>query len=71
MYIIVDGKQRLSTMFDFIERGYDSFYELEEGPVKVMDKLRSIYSKDIPIEEKIFSLNPIPKKVLHMVDFPT
>ena len=40
-------------MFDFIERGYDSFYELEEGPVKVMDKLRSIYSKDIPIEEKI------------------
>ena len=42
-----------STMFDFIERGYDSFYELEEGPVKVMDKLRSIYSKDIPIEEKI------------------
>ena len=28
------------------------FYELEEGPVKVMDKLRSIYSKDIPIEEK-------------------
>lgn len=41
------------TMFDFNERGYDSFYELEDGPVKVMDKLRNIYSKDIPIEEKI------------------
>ena len=42
-----------STMFDFNERGYDSFYELEDGSVKVMDKLRNIYSKDIPIEEKI------------------
>jgi hypothetical protein len=40
-----------STLFDFTERGYDSFYELDDG--KVMDKLRDIYSKDIAIEEKI------------------
>ena len=42
-----------STMFDFNERGYDSFYELEDDSSKVMDKLRNIYSKNIPIEEKI------------------
>lgn len=42
-----------STMFDFVERGYDSFYELEDGSTKVMDKLRNIYSKDISIDEKI------------------
>jgi hypothetical protein len=40
-------------MFNFNERGYGSFYELEDGSVKVMDKLINIYSKDIPIEEKI------------------
>ena len=42
-----------STIFDFIERGYDSFYELEDGSIKVMDKLRNIYSEDIPVEEKM------------------
>ena len=42
-----------STMFDFNERGYDSFYELKDGSSKVMDNLRNIYSKDISIEEKI------------------
>ena len=42
-----------SQIFNFNERGYDSFYELYDGSIKVMDKLRNIYSKDIPIEEKI------------------
>lgn len=42
-----------SDMFDFKERGYDSFYEIEENGSKVMDNLRNLYSKDIPIEEKI------------------
>ena len=42
-----------SDMFEFTERGYDSFYELEDGDTKVMDKLRKIYSLDIPIEDKI------------------
>ena len=42
-----------STMFEFDERGYDSFYELEDDSSKVMDKLRNIYSKDISIEEKM------------------
>lgn len=42
-----------SGMFDFKERGYDSFYEIDDDGYKVMDKLRYIYSKDISIEEKI------------------
>lgn len=42
-----------STMFDFNERGYDSFYKLKDGNTNVMDNLRNIYSMDIPIEEKI------------------
>ena len=42
-----------SDMFEFTERGYDSFYELEDGDTKVMDKLRKVYSLDIPIEDKI------------------
>ena len=42
-----------SKKFNFNERGYDSFYELEDGSIKVMDKLRNIYSENIPIEEKI------------------
>ena len=40
-------------MFEFDERGYDSFYELEDDSSKVMDKLRNIYSKNISIEEKM------------------
>jgi len=44
-----------SDMFDgvFIERGYDSFYELKDGDKYVMDILRDIYSEDISIVEKI------------------
>ena len=40
-------------MFDFIERGYDSFYELYDGKSLVMDNLRKIYNEDISINEKI------------------
>ena len=44
-----------SDMFGdvFIERGYDSFYELKDGNNLVMDILRNIYSENISIEEKI------------------
>lgn len=49
------NKKPFSDMFEFTERGYDSFYELEDGDTKVMDNLRNIYSRDIPIEEKIES----------------
>jgi len=42
-----------SDMFEFTERGYDSFYELEDGDTMVMDNLRNIYSTDMPIEKKI------------------
>lgn len=40
-------------IFDFEEHGYDSFYEMHDGENLVMDNLRMIYSKDIPIEEKM------------------
>ena len=42
-----------SDMFDFNERGYDNFYEIDDNGCKVMDNLRKIYSKDISIEEKM------------------
>ena len=42
-----------SDMFEFVEHGYDSFYELKDGDAKVMDNLRKIYSTDMPIEKKI------------------
>ena len=43
-----------SDIFNFIEKGYDSFYELKdhEGK-KVMDVLRNIYAENIAIEDKI------------------
>lgn len=40
-------------IFDFEEEGYDSFYELHDEDVLVMDKLRQIYSENISINEKI------------------
>ena len=42
-----------NQMFEFIEHGYDSFYELYDGGELVMDKLRNIYSTNNSIEEKI------------------
>lgn len=40
-------------MFEFEERGYDSFYEMYDGETLVMDNLRKIYSENIHINEKI------------------
>ena len=40
-------------IFDFNEKGYDSFYELYDDKSLVMDNLRKIYSEDISINEKI------------------
>lgn len=37
----------------FIERGYDSFYELYDGDHLVMDNLRKLYNEDISIEDKM------------------
>lgn len=42
-----------SDMFKFEEHVYDSFYELSYEGKKVIEVLRDIYKKDIPIEEKI------------------
>lgn len=42
-----------SDMFNFEEKGYDSFYEMYDGDTLVMDNLRKIYSENIPINEKI------------------
>lgn len=37
----------------FIERGYDSFYKLQDGDNLVMDNLRNIYATEKSVEEKI------------------
>ena len=42
-----------NKLFNFTEKGYDSFYELYDNDELVMDKLRKIYSTDASIEEKI------------------
>lgn len=42
-----------NEIFDFNEKGYDSFYELYDGELLVMDKLRDIYSTDKDINTKI------------------
>ena len=44
-----------SEIFDniFIERGYDSFYELTDNGNLVMDNLRNIYSENISVEDKM------------------
>lgn len=43
----------INKVINVLEKGYDSFYELYDGDEKVMDKLRSIYSTNSSIEEKI------------------
>lgn len=42
-----------SDIFDFEEKGYDTFYEMYDGETLVMDCLRQIYSENISINEKI------------------
>ena len=42
-----------TNMFDFNEKGYDSFYEMYDGDTLVMDNLRKIYSENIPINKRI------------------
>ena len=51
-------------IFDFKEEGYDSFYELYDEDVLVMDRLRQIYSEDISINEKIAKGFSYVKEVL-------
>lgn len=40
-------------MFSFVEKGYDTFYQMKDKDRLVMDNLREIYSKNTRIEEKI------------------
>lgn len=47
------NNEHFIDIFDFEEEGYDSFYELHDEDVLVMDKLRQIYSENISINEKI------------------
>lgn len=49
---IINNKP-FSEILKLEEKSYDSFYELEYDGIKVMDKLREIYSKNIKIEKKI------------------
>lgn len=53
-------------MFDFVERGYDSFYEIHDGENLVMDNLRQIYSENIKITEKIENGFNYVKQVLEI-----
>lgn len=41
-----------ADMFNFEEKGYDSFYEMYDGDTLVMDNLRKIYSENMPINKK-------------------
>ena len=49
------NNQPFSEIFEnlFVERSYDSFYELYDKDNLVMNNLRNIYSENIPIEEKM------------------
>ena len=40
-------------MFNFVEKGYDTFYQMKDKDKLVMDNLREMYSESIEIEEKI------------------
>lgn len=51
-------------IFAFEEKGYDSFYEIYDKDVLVMDNLRKLYSEDIPINEKINKGYDYVKKIL-------
>ena len=42
-----------ADLFDFEEKGYDSFYELYDGDDLVMGNLKKIYSENISVDEKI------------------
>ena len=53
-----------SNIFNFRETGYDSFYQIYDGNVLVMEKLIKNYENDIPIEEKIEEGYEYLKKVI-------
>lgn len=40
-------------MFNFVEKGYYTFYQMKDKDKLVMDNLREMYSENIEIEEKI------------------
>ncbi len=42
-----------NKLFDFEEKGYNSFYKMYDGEELVIDKLRDVYSEETPINEKI------------------
>ena len=47
------NNEPFNKLFDFTERGYDSFYSLYDNNELVMDKLRTIYSTNGSIDDKI------------------
>ncbi len=42
-----------SDVLNFREYSYDSFYKIYDNDILLMDKLREIYSENIPIDKKI------------------
>lgn len=59
-----------SEIFDniFIERGYDSFYELTDNGNLVMDNLRNIYSENISVEDKMNKGFEYVKNILESIN---
>ena len=53
--IVVDpilNSKDFNDIFKINYKAYDSFYELYDGEIKVMDKLKEIYNKNINISQK-------------------
>lgn len=47
------NNELFNSLFPFIEKAYDSFYELKDKDTSVMDNLKNIFNEEIPIEDKI------------------
>ena len=47
------NNEPFNNLFPFIEKAYDSFYELKDKDTSVMDNLKNIFNEEIPIEDKI------------------
>jgi len=57
-----------NRLFNFTERGYDSFYELYDNDELVMDKLRNIFSTNDTIDKKIDNGFLYVKNVLKQIN---
>ncbi len=47
------NSEPFNSLFPFIEKAYDSFYELKDKDTLVMNNLKHIFNEEISIEDKI------------------